>query len=188
MDVERKPYEPDELLAIQKAVDAFPNWVIYKTNTRERVRAFIAVLRWTGMRIGDAVQLSRRNVVGGQLTLRTQKNGVRVSVPMHPELVSALKKIENGEFYFWSGNGQVKSAVSDWHRTIERLGKGLPFRLHAHRFRHTFACTLLMRGVPVSEAAAILGNSPRILEKHYSQWTRNRNEALTEAVKLAWVV
>ena len=185
-EVERKPYEPEELDAIQRAVEQFPNWGIYKRNTRERVRAFIAVLRWTGMRIGDAVQLSRDKVADGKITLWTQKNGVRVSMPMHPDMVMALKKIENGKYYFWSGSGQVKSAVSDWHRTIERLGKDLPFRLHAHRFRHTFATSLLSKGVPVSEVAAILGNSPGIVEKHYSQWIQARQTALEAAVKGTW--
>jgi integrase len=56
----------------------------------------------------------------------------------------------------------------------------------AHRFRHTFACELLSKGVPVSEVAAILGNSPRIVEKHYSQWIETRQKALDAAVKLAW--
>jgi integrase len=185
-EVERKPYEPEELVAIQKAIEEFPNWGIYKTNTRERVRAFIAVLRWTGMRIGDAIQLSRDKVADKKITLRTQKNGVRVSVPMHPDLVSALKKIENGEFYFYSGACKVSSAVSDWHRTIERLGRDLPFKLTAHRFRHTFSVELLSRGVPVSEVAAILGNSPRVVEQTYSQFIVQRQKAIDRAVEMTW--
>ena len=97
----------------------------YKTNTRARMRAFIVTLRWSGIRIGDAIQLSTHEVSGGKLTLRTERNGKRVSIPMHPELEMALKKIESAEFYFWSGNGKVTSAVSGWHRTIERLAKDL---------------------------------------------------------------
>jgi integrase len=186
IEVDRKPYEASELEAIEKAVEAFPNWGIYKTNTRERVRAFISVLRWTGMRIGDAVQLSREKTAGGQITLRTEKNGKRVCIPMHPEVERSLEKIEDGEYYFWSGNGKVSSAVSDWERTLTRLGKGLPFKVHAHRSRHTFITTLLSHGVPVSEVAAVVGNSPRIIEQHYSQWCEGRAEKLNSAVKLTW--
>jgi integrase len=57
-----------------------------------------------------------------------------------------LEEIEKNEFYFWSGNGKVTSAVSDWHRTIERLAKDLNFRVHAHRFRHTLAAELISAG------------------------------------------
>jgi len=41
---------------------------------------------------------------------------------------------------------------------------------------------LLSKGVPVSEVAAILGNSARIVEKHYSQWISARQTALEAAV------
>ena len=57
------------------------------------------------------------------------------------------------------------------------------FIFHAHRWRHTFATQLLSKGVPVSEVAAILGNSPRIIEKHYSQWIHARQDSVNAAVK-----
>jgi hypothetical protein len=45
---------------------------------------------------------------------------------------------------------------------------------------------LLSKGVPVSEVAAILGNSTRIVEKHYAQWIQARQDALEKAVKATW--
>jgi hypothetical protein len=45
---------------------------------------------------------------------------------------------------------------------------------------------LLSKGVPVSEVAAILGNSPAIVEKHYSQRIQSRQDRLNEAVKATW--
>jgi hypothetical protein len=53
--------------------------------------------------------------------------------------------------------------------------------------RHAFATDLLSKGVPVSEVAAILGNSPRIVEKHYSQWIQSRQTAIDSAVKGTWI-
>jgi len=44
---------------------------------------------------------------------------------MHPDLVESLKAVETDEFYFWSGSSKLSSAVSDWHRTIERLARDL---------------------------------------------------------------
>jgi integrase len=164
----RKSHDGEELMCIECGLDNYPNWGIYKTNTRERVRMFVAVLRWTGMRISDAVQLSRSTIVDGQITLRTQKTGKRVSIPMNPFIAEGLKDI-GGEYFFWSGNGKVSSAVSDWERTLARLGKLSHVKCHAHRWRHTFIIECLWRGVPVSEVAAIVGKSPRIIEQHYSQ-------------------
>jgi len=185
-EIEVKPYTPGELKQILAAIEGYPNWGIYRTNTRERVRAFMLTLRWTGMRIGDAIQLSRAKVSDGRITLRTAKNGKRVSIPIHPELDAALKYIANGEFYFWSGNGKITSAVSDWHRTIERLAKDLPFKVHAHRFRHTFAAELISAGTPIAQVAAILGNTPSVVEKTYSQFIEQRQEAINRAVMATW--
>lgn len=89
-------------------------------------------------------------------------------------------------FYFWSGNGKVTSAVSDWHRTIERLAKDLKFRVHAHRFRHTLAAELISAGTPIAQVAAILGNAPSIVEKTYAQFIEQRQKAIDEAVKAMW--
>jgi integrase len=186
-EVERKPYEAAEIQTINEAVEQFPNWGIYGALTRERLRALISVLRWTGMRIGDAIQLSEDKIIDGQLTLRTTKNGKRVSIPVHPEVESALEKIKNGSpYFFWSGNGSVKSQVSCWERTFKKLGTLAKMKVHPHRWRHTFIITLLSRGVPVSEVAAVAGNSPRVIEKHYSHWCQTRADALNAAVKGTW--
>jgi hypothetical protein len=42
------------------------------------------------------------------------------------------------------------------------------------------------QAVPLSEVAAILGNSPRIVEKHFNQWISSRQTALEAAVKGTW--
>jgi site-specific recombinase XerD len=184
-EVEPKPYDGHEFIAIECGLGDYPNWGIYKTNTRERVRTFVAVLKHTGMRIGDAVQLSRSKIVDGQITLRTEKNGKRMCIPMHPDIEEGLKDI-GGEYFFWSGNGKVSSAVSDWERTLSRLGKLCNVKCHAHRWRHSFIVQCLWSGIPISEVAALVGNSPRIIEKHYSQWCVGRQEKMNESIKAIW--
>jgi integrase len=92
------------------------------------------------------------------------------------------------EYFFWSGEGNPKSCVGDWQRTFRRLGVVAGVHIHAHRWRHTFATQLLSKGVPVSEVAAILGNSPRIIEKHYSQWIQARQDSLNAAVRETWTI
>jgi integrase len=184
-DSEPKPYEPGELVRINEAIDQFPNKGIYGEMTRERLRAFVAVLRWTGMRIGDAVQLPE--TIGANIKLRTTKNGKHVSVPTHPEIEIGIQKIKKGKQYlFWSGEGTVKSQVSCWERTFKKLSKIAKIHIHAHRWRHTFIVNLLSKGVPVSEVAALAGNSPRIIERHYNQWIQSRQDALDKAFMGTW--
>ncbi|MGH9516262.1 MAG: hypothetical protein ACRD3P_11360 [Terriglobales bacterium] len=69
---------------------------------------------------------------------------------------------------------------------IRRLGEIAGGHVHAHRRRHTFAPDLLSKGAPASEVAAILGNSVRIIKKHYAKWIESRQIALEAAVRKAW--
>jgi integrase len=185
--IEKKPYDIEELKKIAEAVMVFPIKGIYGEENRTRIMAFISVLRWTGLRIRDVVQLRRSQVFNEYIVLRTHKNGSFVRLPLHPDVLAALEKISQDQPYiFWSGEGNPKSCVGDWQRTLRRLGAIAGVHIHAHRWRHTFAADLLSKGVPVSEVAAILGNSPRIVEKHYAQWVSQRQQALDAAVKGTW--
>jgi integrase len=186
ISIEKKPFDENELEKIAWAIPLFPIKGIYGEQNRERIKAFISVLRWTGLRIRDVVQLKRSAVDEKYITVRTHKNGKPVQLPVHPEIHKALSKMNGHEYLFWSGEGNPKSCVGDWQRTLRRLGAVAGVHVHAHRWRHTFATQLLSKGVPVSEVAAILGNSPRIVEKHYSQWIQARQTALEAAVKGTW--
>jgi integrase len=187
VSIEKKPYEKEELEKIDWAIPLFPSKGIYGDDNRARIDAFVKVLRWTGLRIRDVVQLKRSQVSGDRITIRTHKNKKPVKLIMHPSLKSGLESVKNqGEYFFWSGLGNPKSCVGDWQRTFRRLSEVAGVHIHAHRWRHTFATDLLSKGVPVSEVAAILGNSTRIVEKHYAQWIESRQTALEEAMKRTW--
>jgi site-specific recombinase XerD len=58
---------------------------------------------------------------------------------------------------------------------------------HAHRFRDTFAVELLLAGVSLEKVAALLGNSVKIVEKHYAPWVAARQDQLEEAVRTSRV-
>ena len=185
--VEKKPYEKAELEKIAWAIPLFPDKGIYRESNKARIGAFVAVLRWTGLRIRDVVQLKKSQVEGERIVLRTHKNQRPVKLILHPDVKMGLESVKNpGDYFFWSGLGNPKSCVGDWQRTFRRLSKLAGVHIHAHRWRHTFATDLLSKGVPVSEVAAILGNSPRIIEKHYSQWIQARQDAVEKAIKATW--
>jgi site-specific recombinase XerD len=184
--VERKPFEKEELERITWAIALYPDKSL-KGEYRNRIRAFIAILRWTGLRIGDVAQLPKSAISSDLIILRTHKNQKPIKLPLHPEIKEALEKVTNpGDFWFWSGLGNPASCIGDWQRMFRRLSALSGVHIHAHRWRHNFATDLLSKGVPVSEVAAILGNSTRIVEKHYAQWIQARQDALEKAVKATW--
>jgi integrase len=87
-------------------------------------------------------------------------------------MLEALEQTPVVPYFFWRGNGKLKSAVADWQRILAKVYKtaGVP-DAHAHLFRDTFAVELLLSGVPLERVSALLGrSSEKITEKHYAPW------------------
>ena len=154
-----------------------------------RLRALVLLLRFSGLRIRDAVTLSRERVHDGKLFLYTAKTGTAVWCPLPPAVIEALDAIPTrGKYFFWTGESNPKSCVGDWQRSLRRLARlaGVP-SAHAHRFRDTFAVELLLSGVPLERVSMLLGHqSVKVTEKHYSPWVRARQEQLEQDVRRTW--
>ena len=71
-------------------------------------------------------------------------------------------------YYFWSGEGKVKSLISTWQVAFTKLLELAKVDGHPHMYRQTTAVELLERGITNEQVAAILGNSPAIIYKHYA--------------------
>ena len=55
---------------------------------------------------------------------------------------------------------------------------------HSHRFRDTFATTLLQAGVSIQDVSVLLGHrSVKITEKHYAPWVKTRQDALDRVLE-----
>jgi site-specific recombinase XerD len=181
------PFTEEEWAAILAAVERYPTRNSYGIDSRARLRAFLLVLRYSGLRIRDVVCLLRDRIQDGKLMLYTQKTGQAVFVPLPPVVTEALDTCAGGRLPFWSGSGNPKSAVADWQRSLRRLFKLAGVESgHAHRFRDTFAVRLLEKGVPLESVAVLLGNSLKIAEKHYAPWVKSRQAVLEDVVRRAW--
>jgi integrase len=167
-----------------------------------RLRTMTLLMRWSGLRIRDAVTLERHRLNGDSLLLYQAKTGTPVYVPLPPEVVEALKDLPPGpkpnpRYFFWSGNGDPKSAVADWQRSYRRLFKSADIRTadgerkrcHPHMFRDTFAVEMLLAGVPIDQVSLLLGHaSVKITEKSYAPFVKARQIQLQASVRNAWKV
>ena len=160
----------------------------------QRLTSLILLLRYSGMRISDAVALSSDRLKGNKLFLYTAKTGTAVYTVLPDSVVKALEATPRvtTKLYFWTGQGKLTTAVKDWQRKLREIfnlagvEKG-DANAVAHRFRDTFSVELLLAGVPIERVSILLGHSSvRITEKHYSPWVRSRQEQLKADVKRAW--
>lgn len=165
-----------------------------------RLRALTLLMRWSGLRIRDAITLERSRLVGDSLLLYQAKTRTPVYVPLPPEVAEALRALPPGlrpnpRYFFWSGNGDPKSAVADAQRSYRRLfdladlkkPDGTRKRCFPHMFRDTFAVEMLLAGVPLEQVSILLGHkSVKITERHYAPWVKARQEQLEQNVRKAW--
>jgi integrase len=176
------------------------NGYVEVRNHATRLRTMTLLMRWSGLRISDAVTLERNRLEGNNLLLYQAKTKLPVFVPLPPDVAEALRTIPPGpkpnpRYFFWTGNGDPRSAVKDWQRSFRRLFKianitkpdGSKKRCFPHMFRDTFAVELLLSGVPIDQVSILLGHSSvKITEKHYSPWVKARQEQLEASVRQSW--
>lgn len=172
------PLEPDEVAKIEAEASKNP-----------RYYAMVLLLRHSGLRIADAVLLERRRLRNGKLFLYTAKTGAPVWLPLPEHVIKALENCPSSskEFFFYTGEGKRTTAVTNWRDDLARLfTRAKISHAHPHRYRHTLAASLLEQGIPLSEVAMVLGNSAKIVEKHYAGWNLARQKRLEELIRTTW--
>jgi integrase len=188
---ETLPYDDDEMFRILAAADEKIRKVQpHGRDNALRLRALVLLLRYSGLRISDAVGCPVDRLVSGKLKLRTQKTGTDVYIPLHDSVVVELDAIpqKSARYWFWTGNGKLQTAVADWQGRLKDLFDDAKIQKgHAHRFRDTFAAKLLLERVPIERVSTFLGHqSVKITEKYYRPWVRERQEQAEADVRRTW--
>ncbi len=182
------PFSREEMVKILAALDKYERRA--GLANAQRLRAFVLLLRYSGMRIGDAVQCGPDRLKGSKLFLYTQKTGVPVQCALPDFVVREIEAapMKSERFFFWTGESKLHTVVGVWQQSLQTL-----FSLagvnngHAHRFRDTFAVELLLAGVPLDRVSVLLGHqSIRVTERHYAPWTLSRQEQLIADLQRAW--
>lgn len=173
------PMSEKEIAAALKHADE-PRW-----------HALILVLRWSGLRIGDAMKLTVDKLDGNRLFLRTEKTGTPVYVPLPDFVIDELNRLPRyGGYLFWrrAGESLLETATGNARRALRQIFKDAGIKGgHPHRLRDSFAVGLLEKGVPIETVSILLGHAnSKITSKHYRPWVLSLQQNLETAVATAW--
>jgi len=182
------PFEDAEIDRVLAAADELAGWGSFGP----KARAMVLLLRYSGLRIQDAACLERRRLKDGRLFLYTQKTGTPVYCPLPPTAITALESVPNGhaDYVFWNGRSERETTVKSWNRVFQKIFRTADPPIvggHPHRFRDTFAVSLLLKGVDIAHVSILLGHaSIKITERHYAPWVKARQEQLEADVQRTW--
>lgn len=123
--------------------------------TRERLA--LAILLYSGLRRGDAAQLGRQHIRNGVISLRTEKTGTQVHIPVRPELAAIIDATPSNGLAFIatpSGKAMAKESFGNWFKDACKAA-GVPGS--AHGLRKLGATRLANAGASAHELAATFG-------------------------------
>lgn len=154
---------------------------------RPYATALIYTLLYSGLRISDIIGLTRERLgTDGRLLLRMEKTGNAVYVKLPAKAIDALTALPKGDspYFFWDDKMLMSSAINHARECVARIGYLAPVRdVHPHRFRDTFAITLLLSGVDIRTVQLLLGHeSLHTTEKHYAPYVKEFQVKLDSAV------
>ena len=207
-----EPFTREEMRGIFLAIDARGHGH-QDLPIAAQTRAFVLVMRYTGMSIGDTAKLEKTDVDGCRIRTYRKKTGEDVFARVPPFVVEALNAAphDSQKYFFWSGEGLIHTRTSKWGSRLQRLfvtagvrvvesekkrrsGGRLKAeaetvkvsRATPHMFRHTLVRDLLECGTPMEEIAELLGNSMKVVEKYYSKWDTRRQARLESRLEDFW--
>jgi len=147
-----------------------------------RLRALVPLLLYSGLRIGDAATLTRSQIEwkSRYLIRRQQKTGTHVRISLPENVILALDTLP--ESLFADMGDSAKATTRKLSGMLERLGDHIGVHVTAHRFRDSFAVSLLTAGADIRTVQLLLGHSSvRVTEKAYARFVPEHQRLLDAA-------
>jgi integrase len=127
----------------------------WPVGTKERV--WLAVLLYTGLRRGDAVHLGRQHVRDGVATIRTEKTGVTVAIPILPSLDEVVQAGPCADLAFICGENGCPLTKESFGNVFREACNSAGVAKSAHGVRKIGATRAANNGATVAELEAIFG-------------------------------
>jgi integrase len=149
----------------------------------DRTRLAIALLYYTGQRIGDAVQFRWNDIRDGVLSFTQQKTGKAMDVPLHSDLLAELKRTpKRGITIIVNQDGQSMTPQVI-RRELKKFAADHGAALVPHGLRKNAVNALLEAGCTDYEVQAITGQSLQMIA-HYARKVNRKKLGKAAILKL----
>jgi len=139
-----------------------------------RARVALDLLRYTGLRRGDAVRLGRQHLRGGVFRLATAKTGAVVTITLLPALEATLAAGPTGDLAYICGERGQPMTKEAFGNIFREWCVAAGVTKSAHGLRKLAATTMAEAGATVTELESVFGWSGGGMASLY---TRSANRA-----------
>ncbi|MDF2797393.1 MAG: hypothetical protein K0R85_137 [Devosia sp.] len=151
-----------------------------------KARLAFALCLYTAQRRGDVIRMGRQHIRGSMISVRQQKTGTYLEVPIHPDLAAILETVpkDNMTLLLSEAGGPFKPAsFGNWFGDRCReagLGKGY----NAHGLRKAGARRLAEAGCTAHEIMSITGHQTIAEVERYTRSANQKIMAVDGMAKL----
>jgi integrase len=150
-------------------------------------RLALALLLYTAQRRSDVVHMGRQHIKGGVLTVKQEKTGVTLAIPVHPHLQAALDATPSEHLTFLVTTTGKPYSPNHFSETFREWcdAAGLPKRCTAHGLRKAACRRLAEAGCSANEIMAMSGHATMKELVRYTKaadQARLARNAMTKAV------
>ncbi|MER8816892.1 tyrosine-type recombinase/integrase [Mesorhizobium sp. M0027] len=161
-------------------IEAYENrWAV---GTKERV--WLHVLLYTGLRRGDAVNIGRQHVRNGVATLKTEKTGTEVNIPILPALAETLAKGPTGDLAFIVGENGRPLTKESFGNMFRAACNEAGVKKSAHGVRKIGAVRAAEAGVTMRELEALFGWTGGTMASLYTKTADRKRLAIRASEKI----
>lgn len=171
--------------------DGFPPWTDddvaayearWPDGTKERL--WLSVLLNTGLRRGDAVMLGRQHIKDGLITLKTEKTGMTVYIPVFANLERAVAVGPTGDLTYIVGKSGRPLEKESFGNFFRAACDAAGVAKSAHGLRKLAASRAAEHGLSVAELEAMFGWTGGTMASFYTKEADRKRLALSAAGKM----
>jgi integrase len=148
--------------------DPWPEWLVEEGLADATVRLPVALLYFTGQRIGDVCAMRWTDIRGGAIEVTTQKTDTALAVPLVKELADLLAEtpkramtiLANSEGQPWTTSG-LRQLLQSWAKAKGQI-------VVPHGLRKNAVNALIEAGCSTAEVNGITGQDLKTIE-HYAK-------------------
>lgn len=168
--------------AVQKEIEIYkPNEIQKIGESNDPFLPYVALLLLTGMRRGELLALSWRNVdytegvihvkqalSDGQIKDKTKGKKDRL-IPIYPELKAVLEMIPKTGTMVITSDGKKPMTINQFHHRFRKFIDSIGIEYKSpHKLRHSIATYMVKSGIPLPIVQNILGHSSVTMTEKYT--------------------